>query len=271
MKKVKLGLALGSGGLCGVSHIGFLQVLEENNIKIDMISGISMGAVVGGLYASGMSLKEMEEVALKINKKDIISINYFKILKESLFDGNKLEKYLKNLVKTENIEDAKIPFLAEATDLKTGKLKIFDKGSFVEALRASSAVPGIFPPIKKDDTFYVDGGVIETVPYKILKEKGADIIIAVNCLNEFKLEVLPKNSIGTFMASYDCTQCMAWKLDKELNKNDYDLYCFDNTEGINPLSLELSSIKKLLESGRQSALRYIDEIKNLIDKKQKNC
>ena len=90
-------------------------------------------------------------------------------------------------------------------------------------------------------------------------------------MNEFKLEVLPKNSIGTFMASYDCTQCMAWKLDKELNKNEYDLYCFDNTEGINPLSLELSNIKTLIESGRQSALKYIDEIKNLIDKKQKNC
>lgn len=271
MEKVKLGLALGSGGLCGISHIGFLQVLEENNIKIDMISGTSMGAVVGGLYASGMSLKEMEEIALKLNKKDLIAINYFKILKESLFDGIKLEKYLDKLVKTKNIEDAKIPFYAQATNLKTGELHTFDKGSFVEAMRASSAVPGIFPPVKKDDTFYVDGGVIETVPYKILKEKGANIIIGVNCLNEFKLTELPKGTIGTLMSAYDCTQCVAWKLDKELNKNCYDLYCFDNTEGVNPLSLELSSIKTLLESGRQSALKYLDEIKNLIDKKQKNC
>lgn len=268
MKKVKVGLALGSGGLCGVSHIGFLQVLEENNIKIDIISGTSMGAIVGGLYASGMSLKEMEEIALNINKKDIIAINYFKILKESLFDGNKLEKYLKNLVKTENIEDAKIPFCAEATDLKTGKLKTFDKGDFVEAMRASSAVPGIFPPLKKDDTFYIDGGVVEVVPYKILKEKGADIIIGVNCLNEFKLDELPKGTIGTVMAAYDCTQCVAWKLDKELNKNEFDLYCFNNTEGINPLSLELASIKTLIESGRQSALKYLDKIKEIISKKQ---
>lgn len=268
MEKVKVGLALGSGGLCGVSHIGFLQVLEENNIKIDMISGISMGAIVGGLYASGYSLKDLEKIALNINKKDIIGINLFKIFKESLVGSKKIENFLNTLAQDKKIEDSKIKFYAQATNLKTGKLHTFEKGSLVEALRATSAMPGIMPPVKKDDTYYVDGGVACTVPFKILNKKGADVIIAVNCLNEYGLDELPKGSINTFMSSYDCTQYLYWKLDKETNKDKYDLYCFDNTKGVNPLSLDSKNIKKLIESGRQSALKYLDEIKEIISKKQ---
>lgn len=269
MGKIKVGLALGGGGLCGIAHIGFLQVLEENNIQIDMISGISMGAIIGGLYASGVSLKELEERAIKIDKKDILGLNAFKILKESLFSGKKIGNYLSSVLKTENIEDAKIKFYAQACDLLSGDMYTFEKGKFVDALRASSAIAGLFSPVFLNDTCYVDGGAIESVPFKVLKEKGADVVIAVNCLNDNKLDKLPSGSIATFMASYNITQNMVWRLSKIVDKKYYNLYCFDNTKGVDPISVKLENVERLIESGRKSAHRYLNRIKKLIEKKNK--
>ena len=269
-KKVRVGLALGSGGLCGVAHVGFLQVLEENGIKVDMVSGISMGAIVGGLYASGVSPKELEEIALKIEKKDILGLNAFKVLKESVFTGKKIENFLNKLVKVKNIEDADIQFYAQAVDLMNGTMHTFDKGSIVDAMRASSAIPGLLSPVYLNDTCYIDGGSIDTVPFKILKDKGADVVIAVNCLNNYKLDKKPKGSLSTFLHSYDVLAEQLWKLNKRLYKDYYDVYCFDNTEGVNPISIDIENIKKLLESGRQSAYKYLDKIKQIIQKKQNN-
>ena len=108
-----------------------------------MIAGISMGSIIGGLYASGMTTEEMEKNALILNKKDIIELNSFKIVKESLLSSKKMEKFLKILCKVENIEDCKIKFFSQAADIKTGKMHTFEDGSIVDAMRASSAIPAI--------------------------------------------------------------------------------------------------------------------------------
>lgn len=268
MENFKVGLALGSGGLCGIAHIGFLEVLEENNIQIDMIAGISMGAVVGGLFASGLSSKKIKEMALDLSKSDIIELNYFKMLKQSLLSARKIENYYQKYLIAKNIEESKIEYCSQAMDVLTGKLYTFDKGSFIEAIRASSAIPGIFPPIEKNETYYIDGGVVECIPYNILKEKGADVIIAVNCLNEYKETQLPKNSIDMLIDAFNCMNYNVWKNSKEKYKDNYDIFCHDNTEGVNPLSTNLSPIPKLIESGRKSAEKYLEEIKKIIELKK---
>jgi len=269
MDNFKIGIALGGGGMCGIAHIGFLQVLEENNIKIDMISGISMGAIIGGLYASGVSCDELIKISSKLKKNDIIETNMFKILKESLPTSNKIEKFLKKYLKAEKIEDCKIKFYPQAADMIKGELHTFENGSMIEAMRASSAIPGIFPPIKKDKTYYVDGGVIENVPFKILKEKGADVIIAVNCLSNYTREELPKNTINMLINCFECAQWYEWKTNKEFYKSCYDLYCFDNNSSIKPFCTDIKVIPNLIESGRESAKKYIAIIKKLLKKKKK--
>lgn len=268
MKNFKVGFALGSGGLCGVAHIGFLEVMEENNIPIDMISGISMGAVVGGLFSSGLSAKEIKEMALQLSKNDIIELNFFKFLKESFLSERKMENYLNKYLAVKNIEDAKIEYCSQAMDILTGDLYTFDKGSFVEAIRASSAIPGIFPPVAKNDTLYIDGGVVESVPYNILKEKGADVVIAVNCLHEYKEKILPKNTIETLIYAMNCMNYNTMKNNKEKHSDGYDLFCDDTTEGVNPLSVDLSPIPKLIESGRKCAEKHLDEIITIIENKK---
>ncbi len=268
-KKLKIGLALGCGGMCGLAHIGFLKALEENGIKVDMISGISMGAVVGGLYASGLSVKELENFALTLKKNEVIELNAFKIVKESLFSGRKIEKYLNKIVKVQNIEDAKIKFYAQAMDIVTGKLHTFENGSLVEAIRASSAIPGIFSPVYKDGICYVDGGVLESVPFKILKERGADVIIAVNCLNEYKLTEIPKSSIAMLIASFDCLQYTVWKYSKEIFKDYYDIYCSDAVEGVSPLSTDVKIIPHLIEKGKEKSETFMADIKKIIEEKTK--
>ncbi|MBE5746378.1 MAG: hypothetical protein E7359_03735 [Clostridiales bacterium] len=270
MENIKIGVALSGGGLCGVAHIGFLKALEENGIKIDMISGISMGSIIGGLYASGMTIQEMENSIGKINKSDLFELNIFKLLKESIFTSKKIEKTLKQYLKVENIEDTKIKFYPQAVDILTGKLYTFENGSIVEALRASSCIPGLFPPVKKDNTYYVDGGIVENIPFNILKEKGADVIIAVNCLNGYQTEGLPKNTLGMLMDSFYIMQEELWKLQKEKYKDNYDIYCFNGLDGTKPISADLKKVSNLIENGYIEGKKYIKEIKKIIKNKQKN-
>lgn len=270
MKDLKIGVALGGGGLCGIGHIGFLKALEENGIKIDMISGISMGSIIGGLYASGVSIEEMETEITKLTKNDILELNVFKIMKEGIFNSKRIEKTLKEYCKVENIEDAKIKFYTQAVDLLTGELYTFEEGAIVEAMRASSCIPGIFSPVYKNETCYIDGGVIDNVPFNVLKEKGADVIIAVNCLNKYKLKEIPKNTISFLINGFYITQENLINLQKEKYKDNYDIYCYDNLEGVEPFSVDFKKIPEILENGRLCGEKYIKEIKKIIKNKKKN-
>lgn len=269
MSKIKVGLALGVGGACGVAHLGFLQALEESGIKVDMIAGASMGAIIGGLYASGVSLEELESLSKSLTKGDIIELNVFKILKEGLFTGKRLEKYLSEHLKCKNIEDTKIKFVAQATDIKTGKIKVFEEGSMVDALRASSAIPGIFTPVYKDNTCYIDGGAVEPVPFRILKERDMDVVIAVNCLSDYKDEQTPKNTFNILIDSMNLMIDNTWKNDKEKYKDYYDIYCFDGLEDVNPVSIDIESISRSIAYGKTIGFKYADEIKKIIEEKKK--
>lgn len=270
-KKFKIGVALGGGGICGLAHIGFLQVLEENGIKPDIISGISMGAIIGGYYASGWNLKELEDFALKLTKNQIIELNYFKMLKQGVFSGKKIENILNKSLLVKNFEDCKIKFYAGATDLKTGKLHYFGKGNLTTALRASSAIPGIFPPVIANNTAYVDGGTSENVPFNILKKKGATVIIAVDCLNDYKKERLPKNTIQTLLYSMEVLQHNEIVTNQKMHSENFDIYCRDKTEGISHLDTDFKLIPVLIEGGRQCAKDNLNKIKKIIEKKEKLC
>ncbi len=207
----RIGLVLGGGGAKGAAHIGVLKVLEELKIPVDYIAGTSMGAIVGSLYASGLSADKIETVITSIDWDDVFSGNParedidfhrkredFEIL-SGLTLGVKDGKIRipKGLVKdqkanvlfevmmlhTSEIDDfdnLTIPFRAVATDLETGEVVVLRKGRLADAARASMSVPGVFPPIELNGRILIDGGIVRNVPVDIVRDMGADIVICVD-------------------------------------------------------------------------------------------
>ena len=191
--KMKIGLALGSGGARGLAFIGVLKILEREKIPIDLIAGTSMGSLIGGLYVSGMDAITMEEIALNISWQQTAKFFTPTISKAGLVDSDKIEKLLESFIGKKRIQNSKISFAAVSTDIKKGKQVVIKNGKISKAIRASCSVPGIFTPLKHRNRFLVDGGLINPVPVDVVRAMGADIVIGVSVIPEviYKSKELP--------------------------------------------------------------------------------
>jgi len=176
----KLALVLGGGGARGLAHIGVLKALEKNNIKVDLVVGTSMGAFVGGFYAAGISVYEMEEIALSVDRVMVAKMLAPGLSSSGFVDNERIRKYLKRYLGELNIEQLQIPFASIATDLITGEEVIIDKGSLVEAIMASIAIPALFQPVYHSNRYLIDGGLTNPLPVSAAKKLNAKRIIAVN-------------------------------------------------------------------------------------------
>jgi len=209
----KVGLVLSGGGARGVAHIGVLKVLEELRVPIDFIAGTSMGSLVGGLYASGISPGEMEKRIEAMDWEDILRdtppreaipwrqkrddrIGLFGLelgfrdgeilLPMGTTSGYKLEFLLTGFVglrqarAPRSFDAIPIPFRAVAMDLEDGRMRVFDRGVLVKAMRASMSIPAVFAPVEIDGRLYVDGGMVRNLPVDVAREAGCEVIIAVN-------------------------------------------------------------------------------------------
>ena len=178
----KLGLALGAGAAKGFAHIGVLRALEEAGLRIDMIAGSSMGSIIGGGYAAGLSVEELSDVALNSNWVDVLNLLDPVFPTRGFIDGGKITDFLNDLYGGRNIEDLEIPFAATTVDILNGELFILKTGNLAKAARASSSIPIVFNPMSQGDKVLVDGGMIDPVPINVVRSLGADYIIAVNVL-----------------------------------------------------------------------------------------
>ncbi len=178
-KKKKVQLALGSGGARGIAHIGVIDELLERGYEITGISGTSMGAVVGGIYASGYHF-EYKEWMLQINKSKVFSLLDFTLEKQGFLKGDKIFDELEVIILKPNIESFDIPFVAVAADLTHKQEVWFDRGNLFDALRASIAIPGIFTPVVQDDYVLVDGAVLNPIPTDAIKKREDSFTLAVN-------------------------------------------------------------------------------------------
>jgi len=180
-KGLKIGLALGGGSARGLAHVGVILALEAYNIPIDIIAGTSIGSVIGGLYASGATIRQLEEVALSIKKSKTLFMIDPVFPHSGLISGDRIEKMLNQFsLKDKTFDDLGISFAAVATDVESGAKVILNQGKVIDAVRASIAIPGIFTPVKYQDYYLVDGGVVDPVPVDVVQMMGADIIIAVS-------------------------------------------------------------------------------------------
>ena len=194
MKK-KLGIALGSGSARGWSHIGVLNALEESGIKVDYISGTSIGSVVGAVYSIG-DIKEFEKFARSIDWKSIVSFIDVTFPGSGLIPGKKVFKMLSEYYKDILIEDLPVPYCTVAADVLTGEEVRFCSGRVKDAVRASVAIPGVFTPFKFEGRVLVDGGIVNPVPVNVVREMGAEVVIAVdlnNCTIERNVQEIKKS------------------------------------------------------------------------------
>lgn len=174
-----ISLALGSGGARGYSHIGVIEELENRGYEIKSIAGSSMGALVGGLYAAG-KLDEYKKWVLRLDYYDIYKLISLSSIQGGLVDANQAFNKIASMIGDVNIEDLPIKYTAVATNLTTQKAVLFTKGKLIDAIRASIAIPTIFPAVVKEDMILVDGGVINPLPINVISSDETDLKIAVN-------------------------------------------------------------------------------------------
>jgi NTE family protein len=209
-KRPRIGLVLGGGGAMGAAHIGVIKVLEELQVPIDCVAGTSMGALIGGAYASGMHAAELEQFVTSIDWQGVFSLEQIRryqpmnvkrdnetisnklefglgdeglIAPRALVETQQVESLIRNMVaahsEVDDFDELPIPFRAVATDLKSGQMVVFRSGELPVALRASMSVPGAFAPVELGDWLLVDGGITRNLPVDVARETCADVVIAI--------------------------------------------------------------------------------------------
>ncbi len=190
----KIGLVLGGGGARGFAHIGVLKMLDVLGIKPDLIVGTSAGSVAGAFYAAGYNGFDLQMLAYELDRATVSDWTMFG---KGLLRGDALQNFVNRQLGNRNIDQLKIPFAAVAARLDTGQGVLFQRGNIGQAVRASSAVPGVFQPTLINGVEYVDGGLVSPVPIRYARQLGADFIIAVDVstppsttVTETKLDVV---------------------------------------------------------------------------------
>jgi NTE family protein len=282
-KKPKIGLVLSGGGAKGLAHIGVLKVIDSLGIKIDYIGGTSMGAIIGGMYASGYTGKQLDSIFKTLTIDDLVQDNIprkskilinkrnddiyalvlpFKNLKletpnglsKGLYNFNFLSKISYHVRNIRDFKKLPIPFFCMATDIETGEQVVLDKGIFPQALVASSSIPSIFYPIEIDGRLLVDGGVTNNYPVEKLKELGAEFIIGVDVQEELKTrkDLQGITTIFGQISNFNTQSQM------ESKRKLTDIYIKPDIKGFNVLSFENG--KKIIENGENEARKFLKEL-----------
>ncbi|MES2909756.1 MAG: patatin-like phospholipase family protein [Pseudomonadota bacterium] len=178
-RPVRIGLALGGGAARGFAHVGVIAVLEEAGLKPQLVVGTSAGSLVAALYASGKTSAQLQQTAL--NMEEVAITDWMlPILGRGMFRGDALARYVNDLVAGKLIENMPMPLGIVATDLNSGQAVLFQRGDTGTAVRASSAVPAVFVPVKINGREYVDGGLVSPVPVRYARQMGSDVVVAVD-------------------------------------------------------------------------------------------
>lgn len=284
--KPKIGLVLSGGGAKGLAHVGVLKVIDSLGVKVDYIAGASMGAIVGALYASGYSGKELDSIFQIVDFDNIINddlpraskafyerdnsekyavtlpFNDFKIkLPSALSRGNvAYGLILKLLLPVNHIDDFSklpIPFFCVATNVETGQQVILDNGNLTQSIMASGALPSLFQPVVIDDEILIDGGVVNNYPIDELRDKGMDVIIGVDVQDGLakREELVSAPEVLMQINNFRTINAM------KLKSKQTDVYIKPNIKDYNVVAFD--KVSKIIEEGRESALSKLNVLRTL--------
>jgi NTE family protein len=254
----KIALVLGGGAARGFAHVGVIRVLEQEKIPIDMIVGTSVGSLIGAIYAHDMNSFELEWTAFSLEKDNLFDYTIFSaITGMGPVKGDKLEEFVKTKVPAANIENLKLPFAAVATDLNRGTRVVIDHGSVARAVRASSAIPGVFNPVEHQGRLLVDGGVVDNIPISVAREKGADIVIAVD-ISENVVNFNITNVVDVMLQAVTIITSENTKY----KKKDADVLIAPAVGDVG--MLDFTQKKRCMQAGIEAAQKVVPEIKKKI-------
>ncbi|WP_230407894.1 patatin-like phospholipase family protein [Flavobacterium hydrocarbonoxydans] len=281
-------MVLSGGGAKGFAHIGVLKVLEEAGVKIDYIGGTSMGAIVGGLYASGYNAAQIDSIFKQTNFDELIndyiprsSKNFYgkkndelyalalpfsnlkvgipEALSKGMYNYNLLSSLTRNVRHVRDFNELPTPFLCIATNIETGEEVVLDKGNLVQAMMASAAFPSLFSPIEIDGKLLVDGGVVNNYPIKEVRNLGADIIIGVDVQDDLLDRKSLKNATRILV---QITNLQSIDKMKRKIKNT-DVYIKPDISDYGVISFDKGS--EIIRKGEDAAFSVYEKIKSLVD------
>lgn len=257
-KPPKIGLVLGGGAARGFAHIGVIQVLEEAGIKPHLVVGTSAGSLVAALYASGKSGAQLQKVAETMEEATFADWT-LPIFSRGLLRGEALARYVSQQVNGRLIESTAMPLGIVATDLNSGQGMLFQRGDIALAVRASSAVPAIFQPVKISGRDYVDGGLVSPVPVRYARQMGAELVIAVD------ISGLPEgNAANDTLQVLMQTFTIMIKSINNFELREADLVVRPALAGVG--SSDFSSRRRSIDAGRSAMLALLPQLKLAINK-----
>ena len=254
-ERPKIGLALGSGSARGLAHIGVLEVFEENGIPVDMVAGSSMGAFVGAIYATGASARMIHGIATQLCTMEYRKLFDVTIPRTGFIRGQRADAIIRTITGDRRIEDLKLPYSCVSTCLEDGISHVFKTGKVADAVRASISIPGVFEPVTIDGKTYVDGGVLDRIPAGVVRDMGADIVIAVDVGFQGGNRTTPKNIMDVLLSSYELLE---WEV---MRTRQASADVVITPQGLNISSSSFNQIEAFVTVGREAALAALDEIK----------
>ena len=240
----------------GLAHIGVLKVLDQNKIPIHYIAGASSGAIVGAAFASGMEVRLIEEIALRISWGRILKVAFFR---PGFVSGEAIEEMVVKYIGDKIFSELKIPLAVMATDIKSGEPVAIYRGRVARAVMASSAIPGLVVPAEINQRFLMDGGFGNNLPVDVAKRMGANYTIAVDVIPSKPIRNLPKNPLRMYERAFDIVM---HKLSKEQRKKANILIEPQIEEDI--WQLDLHKAKRLIFAGEAAANRMIGKIRRQV-------
>jgi len=249
----KLGLALGGGAARGFAHIGVIQVLEEAGLRPDFVAGTSAGSVVAALYASGKTGAQLQQIGESMEEAAITDWT-LPVFNSGLVRGDALAKYVNQQVGGRSIENMAVPLGIVATDLYSGEMMVFQRGNTGTAVRASSAVPALFQPVKISGRSYVDGGLVSPVPVRAARLMGAQVVLAIDISSPPD----PSGADGTIAVLLQTASIMGKSINV-FELKEADVVVRPDLREVS--SADFSSRKKAIEAGRRAMLESLPQLR----------
>ena len=252
-KPLKIGLALGGGAARGFAHVGVIAVLEEAGLRPQFVVGTSAGSLVAAIYATGKTSAQLQQTALGMEEVAITDW-MLPIFGRGMFRGEALARYVNELTANRLIENMVIPLGIVATDLNSGRAVLFRSGDTGTAVRASSAVPAVFVPVRISGHEYVDGGLVSPVPVRFVRQMGADLVIAVDISSP------PEgNPAGDTLQILLQTFAIMGKTINQYELKEADVVVRPSLVGLN--SADFSARKLAIDSGRAAMLAALPALR----------
>lgn len=286
IKRPKIGLVLSGGGAKGFAHIGVLKVLEEAGLKVDYIGGTSMGAIIGGLYATGYNASQIDSIFKRTNFDELIndyipraSKNFYgkrndelyalvlpfsnfrigipEALSKGMYNYNLLSSLTRNVRHVRDFNQLPTPFLCIGTDIETGKEVLLNKGNLAQAMVASAAFPSLFSPVEVDGKLLVDGGVVNNYPIKEVRDLGADIIIGVDVQDDLLTRKNLKNATKILVQITNLQSIEKMKAKRE----DTNIYIKPDIRDFGVISFDRGG--EIIRRGEDATFEVYEKIKAL--------